>query len=153
TPVGTRLMGVSAFMIGRGSFADECKTYEVMTFPTTPAIGDADAAAFTIAYHTAYMSLVRRAKLTEGETLLVHGAAGGTGFAAVQLGKALGAKVIATASGPEKVAFCRELGADQVIDYAREDFVASVNEATSGRGADIVFDPVGGEIFEKSVNC
>jgi len=152
-PVGTRLMGVSAFMIGRGAFAEECKTYEMMTFPAPAAIGDAEAAAFTIAYHTAYISLVRRAKLVEGETLLVHGAAGGTGFAAIQLGKALGAKVIATAGGPEKVAFCRELGADRVIDYAREDFVAAVNAETGGRGADIVFDPVGGEIFEKSVGC
>ena len=153
TPVGTKLMGVSAFMIGRGAFADSCKTYEMMTFPIGAGMDDADAAAFTIAYHTAYIALVRRAKLVAGEVLLVHGGAGGTGFAAIQLGKALGAKVIATAGGPDKAAYCRELGADRVIDYAREDFVALVNEETGGRGADIVFDPVGGEIFEKSVGC
>lgn len=153
TPVGTRLMGVSTFMIGRGSFAEHCKTYEAMSFPVGAGMADADAAAFTIAYHTAYIALVRRAKLAEGEVLLVHGGAGGTGFAAIQLGKALGAKVIATAGGSEKVALCRALGADRVIDYAREDFVRLVNEETGGRGADIVFDPVGGEIFENSVNC
>jgi len=153
TPVGTRLMGVAAFMLGRGSFAETCKTYEAMSFPVGATMDDADAAAFTIAYHTAYIALVRRARMTAGETLLVHGGAGGTGFAAIQLGKALGARVIATAGGPDKAALCRELGADCAIDYAREDFVQAVNAATGGRGADIVFDPVGGDVFERSVGC
>ncbi|HLG88016.1 MAG TPA: NADPH:quinone oxidoreductase family protein [Alphaproteobacteria bacterium] len=152
-PVGARLMGVSSFMAGRGSFAEECKTYEMMTFPAPATIPDADAASFTIAYHTGYIALARRAKLAEGETLLVHGGAGGTGFAAIQLGKALGAKVIATAGGADKAAFCRDLGADLVVDNSREDFVAAVNAETGGRGADVVFDPVGGELFERSVNC
>lgn len=153
TPVGTRLMGVAAFMIGRGAFAEECKTYEPMTFPVAPGMADADAAAFVIGYHTAYIALVRRAQLRAGETLLVHGAAGGTGAAAVQLGKALGARVIATARGGVKLQACKTLGADEVIDYGATDFVAAVNRLTGGRGADVVFDPVGGEIFENSINC
>jgi NADPH2:quinone reductase len=153
TPVGTRVMGVAAFTMGTGSFADYCKTYDMMVFPAEPTMDDADAAGFTIAYHTAYCALVRRAGAKAGETLLVHGGAGGTGFAAIQLGKALGLTVIATAGGAEKVALCRDLGADRAIDHARDDWVAAVNAETGGRGADIVFDPVGGEMFEKSVDC
>jgi NADPH2:quinone reductase len=153
TPVGTRLMGVAAFMLGRGAFADECKTYEMMTFPVPPGMDDATAATFTIAYHTGYLALARRAKLLEGETLLVHGGAGGTGFAAIQLGKALGARVIATAGGLEKTALCSDLGADLAIDHTAEDFVAAVKAATQGRGVDVVYDPVGGEMFERSVDC
>lgn len=153
TPVGAKIMGVTAFMIGCGSFAEECKTQEHMTFPVGAGMSDAEAAVFTIQYHTAYISLKRRAKLAAGETLLVHGAAGGTGAAAMQIGKALGARVIATAGGAQKVAACRDMGADLAIDYAKDDFVAAVNDATGGRGADVVFDPVGGEIFEKSMHC
>jgi NADPH2:quinone reductase len=152
-PVGARVMGVAAFMMGQGSFAEHCKTYEQMIFPVEAAIDDADAAAFTIAYHTAYIGLVRRAKLVAGETVLVHGGAGGTGFAAIQLAKALGARVIATAGGADKVAACRELGADVAIDYNSVDFSAAVNKETGGRGVDVVFDPVGGETFENSINC
>jgi NADPH2:quinone reductase len=153
TPVGTRVMGVAAFTMGTGSFADSCKTYDMMIFPAEPTMGDADAAAFTIAYHTAYCALVRRAQGKAGDILLVHGGAGGTGFAAIQLGKALGMTVLATAGGPEKVAVCRELGADFAIDHTAEDWVARVNVETGGRGADIVFDPVGGEMYEKSPDC
>lgn len=151
--VGTRVMGVSSFMTGHGAFAKQCKTYEQMIFPLSGTIEKAQAAAFTIAYHTAYIGLVRRARLSAGETVLVHGGAGGTGFAAIQLAKALGAKVIATARGNEKLALCRELGADLAIDYSNGDFSEVVNRETSGRGVDIVFDPVGGEVFENSINC
>lgn len=153
TPVGTRLMGVAAFTNGTGAFAERCKTYEMMAYPVGEGMSDADAAGFTIAYHTAYVGLVRRGRLQAGETVLVHGAAGGTGFAAIQLAKALGATVIATAGGPDKAALCRELGADRAIDHTAEDFVEAVNKATVGRGADIVFDPVGGETFERSADC
>ncbi len=153
TPVGTRVMGVAAFMIGHGAFAEQCKTYEPMIFPADDDLDDATAASFTIAYHTAYIALVRRARLAAGETLLVHGGAGGTGFAAIQLGKALGARVIATAGGAEKTAFCRELGADRTIDHTRENFIEIVNAETGGRGADVVFDPVGGATFEDSAQC
>jgi NADPH2:quinone reductase len=153
TPVGTRVMGVAAFTMGTGSFADYCKTYDMMIFPAEPTMDDGEAAAFTIAYHTAYCALVRRAKVVEGETLLVHGGAGGTGFAAIQLGKALGLTVLATAGGLEKVAQCRDLGADRAIDHTSEDWVAAVNAESGGRGVDVVFDPVGGEMYERSVDC
>jgi NADPH:quinone reductase len=153
TPVGTRLMGIAAFMAGHGSFAEECTTQESMTFPVPQGMSAEEAAGFTIQYHTAYIGLKRRARLAAGETLLVTGAAGGTGAAAIQMGRALGARVIAAAGGADKVAACRALGADLAIDYLAEDFVAAVNAATAGRGADVVFDPVGGETFEKSLGC
>ncbi len=153
TPVGTRLMGIAAFMVGHGSFAEECKTHENMTFHVPEGMSAEQAAGFTIQYHTAYIALKRRARLAAGETLLVTGAAGGTGAAAVQMGKALGARVIAAAGGPDKAAACRARGADLAIDYFAEDFAAAVNTATHGRGADVVFDPVGGETFEKSLDC
>jgi NADPH2:quinone reductase len=153
TPVGSRVMGVAAFTIGTGAFADRCKSYDMMVYPVPKDMDDAEAAGFTIAYHTAYVGLVRRGKLQAGETVLVHGAAGGTGFAAVQLAKALGATVVATAGGPDKARLCRELGADIAIDHTAEDWVQAVKDATDGRGADIVFDPVGGEMFEKSADC
>ncbi len=151
--VGTRVMGVSAFMRGHGSFAEECKTQESMTFRVPAGMSAEEAAGFTIQFHTAYIGLKRRARLAPGETLLVTGAAGGTGTAAIQMGKALGARVIAAAGGPDKAAACRAIGADLAIDYLAEDFAAAVNAATHGRGADVVFDPVGGETFEKSLGC
>jgi len=151
--VGTRLMGVAAFMVGHGSFADECITYEAMSFPVGAAMDDVSAACFTIAYHTAYLALVRRAKLCAGETVLVHGGAGGTGSAAIQLAHALGATVIATAGGAEKAEFCRDMGADLAVDTSTQNFVSVVDKHTGGRGADIVFDPVGGTMFERSVDC
>jgi NADPH2:quinone reductase len=152
-PVGTRVMGIAAFMFGHGSFAEECKTQESMTFRVPEGMSAQSAAGFTIQFHTAYIALKRRAHLAAGETLLVTGAAGGTGAAAIQMGKALGARVIAAAGGPEKTAACRAMGADLAIDYLAEDFAAAVNVATDGRGADVVFDPVGGETFEKSITC
>jgi NADPH2:quinone reductase len=153
TPVGTRLIGVAAFMLGHGSFAEECKTQESMTFPVPELMSAQEAAGFTIQFHTAYIGLKRRARLAPGETLLVTGAAGGTGAAAIQMGKALGARVIAAAGGPDKAAACRAMGADLAIDYLAEDFSAAVNAATGGRGADVVFDPVGGATFEKALDC
>lgn len=111
------------------------------------------AAAFFITYQTGEFALHRRAALRAGETLLVHAGAGGVGSAAIQLGKAAGARVIATAGGAEKVAVCRRLGADLAVDYRSEDFVAAVKTATDGRGADVVFDPVGGDVFDASRRC
>jgi NADPH2:quinone reductase len=113
----------------------------------------ADAAALFITYQTAHVGLHRRAALKPGETLLVHAGASGTGSAAVQLGKAAGARVIATAGGPEKVDVCRRLGADVAIDYTADDLVAAVKEATGGRGADVIWDPVGGDVFDASRRC
>jgi NADPH2:quinone reductase len=118
---------------------------EAMTFP--------EAAAFPIVYPTSYAALVYRASLRAGETLLVHAAAGGVGLAAVQIGKALGARVIATAGGAEKLEVARRAGADTVIDYSRGDWVEAVKHATNGRGADVIYDPVGGEIFDGSLRC
>jgi NADPH2:quinone reductase len=152
--VGAKILGVTAVAAtGHGAFADQCRALERATYPVPNGMSDVEAAAFTIAYQTAHVGLVRRARLHLGETVLVHGASGGTGFAAVQLAKALGARVIATAGGPEKVKACRALGADIAIDYAADDFVAEVNAATNGKGANIIYDPVGGEVFERSVEC
>jgi NADPH2:quinone reductase len=112
-----------------------------------------DAAALYFPYHLAWLGLVDRAALHPGESVLIHAAAGGSGSAAIQLAKHLGARVFATAGGEAKVALCRELGADVAIDYAREDFQAIVMQATGGAGVDVVFDNVGEAVMEKSVRC
>ena len=138
---------------GAGSLAERTAVREEALHPVPDDMPDAKAAALFVAYQTSYMALHRRAHLAAGETLLVHAAAGGIGSAAVQLGKAAGATVIATAGGPEKVRVCRELGADAVIDYRAEDFVPVVKELTDGRGADVIYDPVGGDVFDRSRRC
>lgn len=130
------------------SAAEENSVYKI---PDTMDFND--AAAMYITYQTTYYALHYRAQMKEGEVLLVHAGAGGVGSAAIQLGKALGAKVIATAGGPEKTKVCRELGADVVIDYLKEDFVDIVKKETNGRGADVIYDPVGGDTFDKSRKC
>ncbi len=150
---GQRAMGVTAFYRGHGGFAERSVLVADATWPIPDTMSDAEAAGFGIPFRTAYLGLVARGQLRAGETLLVHGAAGGTGFAAVQLGAALGARVLAVASGPEKCAMCRALGADVAIDRDDEEFVAAVKEQTGGRGADLVFDPVGGDTFVRSLDC
>lgn len=112
-----------------------------------------EAAAFFVNYQTGWFGLHRRAGLQPGEVLLVHAGAGGVGSAAIQLGKAAGARVIATAGSEPKVEVCRQMGADLVIDYSSQDFVDAVNEATQGRGADVIYDPVGGDVFDRSTKC
>ena len=112
-----------------------------------------EAAAMPIVYPTSHAALVDRAGLRAGETLLVHAAAGGVGLAAVQIGRALGARVIATAGGSEKLEIARAAGADVLIDYRQEDFVAQVLEATAGRGADVIYDSVGGDTTDGSLRC
>jgi NADPH:quinone reductase len=112
-----------------------------------------EGAGFPIVYPTSYAGLVYRAALQPGETLLVHAAAGGVGLAAVQIGRALGARVIATAGGPDKVKIALEAGADAGIDYVAEDFVERVKALTDGKGADVIYDSVGGDVFEKSMKC
>jgi NADPH2:quinone reductase len=107
-----------------------------------------EAAGFYITYTTSYYALKQRAQLRAGETLLVLGAAGGVGITAVELGKVMGARVIAAASSPEKLAFCRDAGADEVIDYTQETLKDRVKELTSGRGPDVIYDPVGGALSE-----
>jgi NADPH2:quinone reductase len=112
-------------------------------------VGDKAAAVLQVTYGTAYHALNDRAGLKEGETLAVLGAAGGTGQAAIELGKVMGAKVIAVASTDQKTDFCRGLGADEVINSSREDVKGKIKELTRGRGADVIFDPVGGELAEQ----
>lgn len=112
-----------------------------------------EAAAFPIVYPTSYAALVFRAGLRAGEWLLVHAAAGGVGLAAVQIGRALGARVIATAGGADKLAIAREAGAEAGIDYRTEDWVARVMELTGGHGADVIYDSVGGDTFDRSLKC
>lgn len=122
-------------------------------FRVPDSVDDADALALAIVYQTSYFALVHRAALREGEVLLVHGGAGAVGTAAIQLGKVLGATVIATAKGAAKLEVCRRCGADHVIDYGSEDFVAAVKKLTGGKGADVVFDPVGSDVFDASLKC
>lgn len=148
--LGERVMTVAAFFVQRGAFAEEALAVDGFTLPAGD-LSDAEAAGFVIPYHTAWAGLVRRAALRQGETLLVLGGSGGTGGAAIQLGKALGARVIATAGGPEKCEFCRELGADVVIDRRSEDVREAVQDATGGAGVDVLYDPVGGDAFATAV--
>jgi NADPH2:quinone reductase len=148
---GTRVMAVPA--LPWGGLAEYALADARNCYPIPPDLPDTEAAAMLIPFQTGHVALHRRGQLQPGETLLVHAGAGGVGSAAIQLGKAAGARVIATAGGAEKVAICRRLGADLAIDYREEDFVAQVREATGGRGADLIYDPVGGEVFEKSRKC
>ena len=136
-----------------GGMAEQVLVEEAGALPVPADMPAAKAASMLITYQTGYVGLHRRARLQAGETLLVHAGAGGVGTAAIQLGKAAGATVIATAGGPDKVAVCRDLGADVVIDYLAEDFVAVVKDATGGRGADVVYDSVGGDITDRSRKC
>ena len=116
--IGSKVMGVSAFHLGHGSLAQECLAREGAVYPVPEGMDDQVAAAFTIAYQTAYVGLVWRGRMCAGETVLVHGATGGTGAAAVQLAKAKGAKVIATAGSAEKVALCIAAGVDSLPLFA-----------------------------------
>ncbi|OCC12404.1 NADPH:quinone oxidoreductase family protein [Streptomyces sp. PTY087I2] len=151
TEDGRRVLATPA--LPHGGFADYVVADEAALLPAPDALDDAEAAALHIGYQTGWFGLHRRANLRPGETLLVHAAAGGVGSAAVQLGKAAGAKVIGVVGGPDKAAVARELGCDLVVDRRSEDIVAAVKEATGGRGADVVYDPVGGEAYAKSTKC
>ncbi|MCT6779506.1 NADPH:quinone oxidoreductase family protein [Streptomyces rubiginosohelvolus] len=151
TEDGRRVLATPA--LPHGGFADYVVADEAALLPAPDALDDAEAAALHIGYQTGWFGLHRRARLQPGETLLVHAAAGGVGSAAVQLGRAAGAKVIGVVGGPDKAAVARELGCDLVIDRRSEDIVAAVKEATGGRGADVVYDPVGGDAYAKSTKC
>ncbi|TVZ06951.1 NADPH:quinone oxidoreductase family protein [Trebonia kvetii] len=148
---GDRVLGGTA--LPDGAFAEYALMHATRAVPVPEALDDAQAAPFHVTYQTGWFGLHRRARLAAGETLLVHAAAGGVGSGAIQLGKAAGATVIGVAGGAEKAAIARELGADVVIDRYAEDFVGVVKEVTGGRGADVVYDPVGGEAFRKSTKC
>jgi len=152
--------GVMGFAAG-GKVVAGLRTGGLAEFTNTPAqtcrpipegMSYVEASAYTTAYLTAYVALVRRGQLQPGETLLVHGAAGGVGLAAVDLGKAFGATVIATASSQAKLDALTARGADHVIDV-RRGFKDEVKALTGGHGADVIYDPVGGDVFDESVRC
>jgi NADPH2:quinone reductase len=153
-PNGTRVMGVTRFTDGIGGFAEQTIVDVANAFAISDSMTDADAAAFRIGYPTAWIGLVRRGHVVDGHSVLVLGAAGGSGAAAVQVGHALGARVLAVAAGPEKCSYCARLGADVVIDRrAVDDVTQVVRDATGGAGVDVVFDPVGAEAGEAAQRC
>lgn len=131
-----------------GGFCDAMVVNENSLLPKPSTLSMTEAAGIGITYFTSYYALVQRAAIQPGETLLVLGAAGGVGSTAVELGKALGARVIAAASSDEKLEVCKALGADEVINYSTEDLKARLKELTEGRGVDVVYDPVGGDFSE-----
>lgn len=136
-----------------GAFAEVAVARASDVFAIPEAMDWQTAAGFPITYGTAHGALRWHADLKSGEVLLVHGAAGGVGLAAVEVGKAIGAEVIATAGGAEKLAIAEAHGADHLIDYRQEDIRERVKALTGGRGADVVFDPVGGDVFDASLRC
>jgi NADPH2:quinone reductase len=146
---GDRVMG----MLPHGGYADEAVLSVEQTFAIPPSMTFATAAGFPVAYGTAYGALAWRARLRPNEVLLVFGAAGGVGLAAIAVGRALGAQVIAVASGSERLAESARHGATHLIDYRREDVAQRVREITGGRGANVVLDPVGGEAFDAGLRC
>jgi NADPH2:quinone reductase len=149
--VGDRVIGTPSLPDGALAEYTVMSTTDAHAAPA--GLADAPASALHIAYQTGWFGLHRRAGLRSGETLLVHAAAGGVGSAAVQLGKAAGARVIGVVGGPAKAKVAADLGADVVIDRHQEDFVATVREVTGGRGADVVYDPVGGDAYTGSARC
>lgn len=136
-----------------GAYATQICADQSDVFPIDDAMPFDEAAAFPIVYQTSYFALVYRAPLLPRQTLLVHGAAGGVGLSAVQIGKALGARVLATAGSESKRQFVREQGADAVFDSRDPGWVDWVKSETDGRGADHIYDPVGGDVFDMSLKC
>jgi NADPH:quinone reductase len=149
--VGDRVIGGA--VQPTGGFGELAVMRADAIWPAPEGLDDAEAAAFFVTYQTGWFGLHRRARLQAGETLLVHAAAGGVGSGAVQLGKAAGARVIGVVGGQRKAEAARALGADVVIDRREQDFVEVVKEVTGGRGADVVYDPVGGEAYARSTKC
>jgi NADPH2:quinone reductase len=137
-----------ACLSGTGGFATHTLAPAKLCLPLTPSFNAVDAAAFIMIYATSYHALVDRAQLKAGETVLILGAAGGVGSSAIQIAKAVGAKVIAAASTDEKCSQCRQLGADEVINYTNGDFREQIKALTQGKGPDVIYDPVGGEFSE-----
>lgn len=145
--IGDRVMALT----GWGAFAEQVAVpfYNVLPIPTT--MDFTTAAAFGMAYGTSMHALAQRGQLKAGETLLVLGASGGVGLAAVEIGKAMGARVIAAASNAEKLAAAKAAGADELIDYRQASLRDEIKRLTGGQGVDVVYDPVGGELFEQAV--
>ncbi|MDB5488164.1 MAG: hypothetical protein JWQ58_1879 [Reyranella sp.] len=137
----------------RGGFAEYCVTIAANAVPIPDALPYAEATNFPTLYPTAYGALKWKADLQPGEVLLVHGAGGGSGLTGIEVGKAMGATVIASAGGADKLAAAKAVGADHLIDYRTEDLRTKVLELTDGRGADVIYDPVGGDAFAASMRC
>jgi len=151
---GDRVMAlVDNTSLTRGGFSQVCDAAPESLTRIPDGMPFDEAAAFTLVFQTGWFGLHRRANLQAGETLLVHAGAGGVGSAAIQLGKAAGATVIATAGSDEKVEVCKRLGADHALNYKSGDFVDAVKSITGGRGADVVYDPVGGDVYDRSTKC
>jgi NADPH2:quinone reductase len=148
---GDRVCGLSPSAQGGFAYATVLPQAAVLHIPDE--LPSEDAAALVVTYQTAYISLIRRAGLKQGEWVLIHAGAGGTGSAAIQIAVANGARVIATSRSDEKLDACRQLGAEVVVNSARESFVDAVMEATGGRGADVILDSVGGDVFRDSLEC
>lgn len=148
---GVKDLAVGDRVLCGGGFAEETVQPSASVIKLPANVGFEAAASFRSNYTTAYYAL-QRGRIKPGETLLVHGAAGGTGLATVDMGKLMGARVIATARSPERLEACKRQGADHVVDYS-SGFREKVLELTGGRGADVVFDPVGGDVFDESMRC
>jgi len=147
---GQRVLAVLRF---GGGYAEEIALNADAVVPIPDAMDFVTAAAFPVAYGTSHFALTHRGQLRPGETLLVLGAAGGVGLTAVEIGRQLGARVIAAAGSPDKRAAAREHGADELIDYRNESIRDRVRELTGGLGADVVFDPVGGDAFDQALRA
>ncbi len=150
---GQRVMGITDFVGGSGGFADYAYVLERRCRPVPSTLSDTEASGFLIPFHTASSAFVVRTRLVAGETVVILGAGGSSGAAAVQFAKALGARVIAVAGGTEKLEFCTAQGADHVIDYRSENLTAKILEYSGGAGADVIFDPVGGETATAAVKA
>jgi NADPH2:quinone reductase len=147
--VGDEVVGLAPY----GGFAEYATLKAATCFPKPPGMNMVNAAAFLMAYGTSYHALKDRARLKEGETLVVLGASGGVGLTAVELGKKMGARVIAAASTAEKLAICQSYGADEVINYQEENLKEKIKELTDGKGADVIYDPVGGAYSEQALRA
>jgi NADPH2:quinone reductase len=147
--VGDRVQAIAT----SGGYATHSLALAAKTFRIPEAMSYEEAAGMIVVYQTSYFGLTKRTTVNAGEWLLVHSGAGGVGMSAVQIGKSLGARVIATAGTSEKLDFCRAQGADHALNYRDPKWVEQVKEITGGRGADVIYDPVGGEVFDLSTKC
>ena len=145
--VGDKVLSMGA----TGAFCEKIAAVEFAVFPMPEGLSFEQAAGISITYFTSYHALKQRANIQPGETLLVLGAAGGVGTTAIELGKLMGAKVIAAASSAEKLELCKQLGADEVINYNEVSLKDAVKELTGGKGVDVVYDPVGGDYAEPAI--
>jgi NADPH2:quinone reductase len=151
--LGSKVMCTTSFTEGSGSFAEEFLAPAKTSFTVPSGLSDVDAAGFWIPHMTAWIGLVDRARLEPDQWLAVIGAAGGSGIAAVQLGRALGARVVAIVSDEARAEFCRGLGADETINHREGDLAGRLRLLTAGHGADVIYDPAGGPVAEEAATA